>query len=170
MQKESLVRLGKISKAHGLKGELSVQLVLDSEDIEELESVYLDIQNKLVPFFVESIKVVPGRKALLRLEECKTLGETAKFIGKEIFADEEFLDLDDPTALLNQLQGFLLVDKTLGEIGPVLEVLEMPGQHLLKVKAGALEALIPFNETFILRIDRKNKRIESDLPEGLLDL
>jgi 16S rRNA processing protein RimM len=171
MQKESLIRLGRINKAHGLKGELSIALELDSADsIEELESVYLDIQNKLVPFFIESIKVVGPKKALLRLEECVTLQDTARFVGKEIFAEEEYIDMDDSVMVLSRLQGYVLIDKTVGECGTVLEVVEMPGQVLLKIKSGAFEPLIPFNETFILKIDHQLKTIQCDLPEGLPDL
>lgn len=171
MQKESLVKLGRIAKAHGLKGELSVQLALDSADsIEELESVYLDVQGKLIPFFIESINVLPNNRALLRLEDCKTLEDTAKFIGKELYAEEDLLDLDDPMSMLNLLQGYTMIDKTLGPVGTVIEVLEMPGQHLLKIKSGALESLIPFNETFILKVNKEAKTIDSDLPEGLLEL
>ncbi|MCU0429525.1 MAG: ribosome maturation factor RimM [Cytophagaceae bacterium] len=171
MRSKSLVELGKIVKAHGLKGDLSVQLLFEAEQtIEELESVYLDMNGKQIPFFIEFFNPTPNKRAILRLEDCQSLQETAKYIGKTIFIPEEELLEDDLDVSLHQLIGFTLVDKTLGTVGTVLELMEMPGQYMLKLKAGNLEPLVPFNDTFILRIDKEGKRIEADLPEGLLDL
>ena len=67
-------------------------------------------------------------------------------------------------------QGFLLVDKELGEIGVIEEVLELPQQEMAVVKKEGKEVMIPLNDTFVKGIDRTKKRIDVELPEGLLDL
>jgi 16S rRNA processing protein RimM len=50
--------LGKIAKLHGFKGEVSLFLdVTNPSDYKDLESVYIDVDGVLTPFFIESVKL-----------------------------------------------------------------------------------------------------------------
>ena len=56
--KADCYRLGAIAKLHSYKGEVSI--FLDVDDLQEykhLESVFVEYDNKLVPFFLESIQI-----------------------------------------------------------------------------------------------------------------
>jgi 16S rRNA processing protein RimM len=55
-------------------------------------------------------------------------------------------------------------------IGEVIEVIEMPHQVLCKVMYKGNEALIPIHEESLEKVDKKNKLIHVNLPEGLLDM
>jgi 16S rRNA processing protein RimM len=66
--------------------------------------------------------------------------------------------------------GYLVSDKKSGELGPVREILEMPGQRILAVEHREKEVLIPFKRPILVKTDHTAKTILVNLPEGLLDI
>lgn len=70
------------------------------------------------------------------------------------------------------LEGFEVHDASSGFVGEVAEVVENPGQTLLSVRRGdgARDVLVPLVEAFVVGIDEDARRLDMDLPEGLLDL
>ena len=58
-------------------------------------------------------------------------------------------------------------DENLGEI---LEVIEQPHQLLCRIDYKGKEALIPVHEETLVKVDKKNKIVHVDLPEGLLEV
>jgi 16S rRNA processing protein RimM len=63
-----------------------------------------------------------------------------------------------------------VIDKFLGQVGPVSEVYNYPNQDFIVIRKDDKEALIPINDDIILRVDRETRVIEVDLPEGLMDI
>ena len=55
-------------------------------------------------------------------------------------------------------------------LGTVTEVLDSGGTHILKVDGSGGEILIPFAQSYLRKVDLGQRRIEVDLPEGLVDL
>ncbi len=68
------------------------------------------------------------------------------------------------------LAGFLVVDSTLGTIGTIEDVQEMPTQDLLIVAGATGEVLIPLVDDFIVEFDDEERVLTMDLPYGLVDL
>ncbi|MFR4999361.1 MAG: ribosome maturation factor RimM [Slackia sp.] len=68
------------------------------------------------------------------------------------------------------LEGFLVVDRTLGDIGRIVDVRDMPTQELLVVEGIAGEAMIPLVEDFIVDFDDDARVLTMDLPAGLVPL
>ena len=95
MQKEQCFSLGKITKLHGYKG--AVVLHIDSSTpqyFKELESVLLEINQELVPFFVSTIGALNGKKLVLSfedigLEEAKRLVNSAAFLPMHMLPEPE---------------------------------------------------------------------------------
>jgi len=62
-------QLGYVIKPRGLKGELDVFIDSDSpENYKTLESVFVEIEQKLIPFFIEYIQIRDNR-AILKFED-----------------------------------------------------------------------------------------------------
>jgi 16S rRNA processing protein RimM len=78
------------------------------------------------------------------------------------FEEEEGLEYE-------HLAGYTLVDETLGAIGVIDEVLEMPQQEMAFLKYKNREVLVPLNEQLIRSIDEAKRQVIMDLPDGLLD-
>ena len=72
MTKDNCFELGKITKTHGLKGEVVLWLDVDfPEDYEDLESILLEERGELVPYFMESYRL-SGNRAIVKFEDIDT--------------------------------------------------------------------------------------------------
>jgi 16S rRNA processing protein RimM len=69
-----------------------------------------------------------------------------------------------------RFEGYQLVDQELGNLGVIEEIVESPGQHLAMLDYQGREVVVPLNPVFIQSVDHNAKKVQVDLPEGLLDL
>ena len=87
---------------------------------------------------------------------------------------EERAALGEDEVYIGDLIGCTLVDVTGGrqvEIGEIEDVDRTAGPvALLVVKGAAGEILVPFAKSYLRRIDMGARRVEMELPEGLVDL
>jgi 16S rRNA processing protein RimM len=165
------ILLGKISRINGYDGSVIVKLeksFLDS--IPEMESVFLEISGKPVPFFISSSDYSGGDLLKLRFDGYDTYEKVSEFNGCRIFLttiNEETLPADKPENII----GFKVLVKNKELIGTIKEIIKNPGHDLLKIiSPGEKEVLIPFHEDFIRGFDVKKKTIQVELPEGLTDI
>lgn len=172
MNKEDCFKLGHVSKLHGVKGE--VVIVLDVDDTtryKKLESVFIMINGQLVPFFIEGI-TIKNKQAIVKLDGINTTDLAGMINNMEVYLPLSLLPkLNDNTFYFHEIIGFAVNDKTHGNIGKVEAVLEFPGQNIIQVRDGNKnEILIPLRNEFIIKIDRENKSLDVNTPEGLVDV
>jgi 16S rRNA processing protein RimM len=77
---------------------------------------------------------------------------------------------DENEVYLDELAGMSVRDEPHGELGVVANWYELPQGLVLEVRGAKWEADIPFNEAFVLKVDREARMITVTLPEGLLQL
>lgn len=165
--------MGWVKSAHGLKGELYLQLYAKTADwLESAECLYLQKEEdgSLTEFEIARAKPhIDGLIVKLKGLDDRTPAEALR--KAKVFIDESLL-VSEPgeTVFLNQLKGFTVLDK--GQvIGEVRDFASNGPQDLLIVeRSGGGEALIPLVDAYILSIDFDNDRLEMDLPPGLLDV
>jgi 16S rRNA processing protein RimM len=176
MTKEECYYLGHVSKTFSFKGEIVVHLDTNNpEQYINLESVFVDINDKLIPFFISKILIDrKGSYARLKLEDIDNEESAKRLLKKEIYLplsqkpDSESTDEDE--VLFEDLVGFSVVDLELGSIGKVIEVIDHELNPLIKIEGPRGIALIPFNEHFIVSADKESNTLEVEIPEDLLDL
>lgn len=168
--KEKCVQIGYVSKPHGVKGEMAVSLLegFYAEDL-DLEFLLLDIDNGLVPFFVESLRIKGGKTILAKLESVDAEEKAREFVNTEVYVHAESVhnEEDMPSGAF---LGFRVIDQKKGGIGIITGVNEIANNPLFVLDFEGREILFPVNTDFILQVDEKNKEIEVNLPEGLIDL
>lgn len=171
MKKDVCFELGYIVKKHGLQGEVSIHLDTDNpENYSSLESVFIEIDEKLVPFFIESIKI-QGDKALVKFEEVEGPDHADELKGSKLFLPLDFLPkLEGNQFYFHEIIGFTVSDKERGNIGSITDVLDAGPQTLLSVDFNGKEVLIPVNDDIVVSLNRGTNTINVDLPEGLLDI
>ena len=76
---------------------------------------------------------------------------------------------EDGTYFSFDLEG-CTVYKEEEPIGTVIKVLDHGSTSLLHVDRNGKEVLIPFAKAYLQRVDTAGKRIDVDLPEGLLEV
>ncbi|HSZ24880.1 MAG TPA: ribosome maturation factor RimM [Cytophagaceae bacterium] len=171
MNFDSCFKLGKINKAHGLKGDLKASLEAEFPiDFSKLESVFVNINNKLIPFFIDKVSL-NGKKAIFSIEGIKDLNAAETLFDKEIFLPNSLLpEKDDTVFSYSELVGYTVSDKTLGLLGKITDVYKLPGQDVLAMDYKEKEILIPASEELITKLEKRKKIIHIEIPEGLLEI
>ena len=168
-----LLLVGRVAKAHGIAGELAVDIHTDSPDERFALGAVLSARlrdRSVRPVTVTSVRAHSGR-LLVRFDEVpdRTAAETMR--GAQLLVDAADLPpSDDPDAFYDhELEGLAaeLADGT--KIGTVREIARSPGGELLVVDlADGTEGLVPFVREIVPQVDVAGGRVVLDPPEGLL--
>ena len=171
MTKNDCFFFGKITKTHGLKGEITVKLdVANPEDFRDLRYLLIEDRGNLIPYFIENQKI-NGDKMIVRLQDVKNVEQAVAFMGKAVFLPNEFMpELEDDDFYYKEIVGFKMVDAQKGEIGEISDVLEYPTQAVIQVMKDEKEILIPIHDDIIQKVDKKAKILTVKAPEGLIDM
>jgi 16S rRNA processing protein RimM len=169
MLQDDCYQLGEVIKTHGLNGEVSIHLDVDfPENYQKLESVFLNREGKLVPFFISIIQV-KGEKAIVKFEDVDSVDEAKPLVKSDIYLPLKFL----PELPKGEYYFHDLIQCEVFEngklIGIVSDVYE-GANRLMSVKDGETGILIPLIDEILKNVDIENKKIEVTLPDGLLDL
>ncbi len=173
MEADYLV-VARFRKPHGLKGEALVLPVTS-----EPENVFvagrkltpIDVAGMPVGDELEVVRARPfGRKWLLAfrgIEERTPLEAWPEWLfGARV---EELKPPADDEMYVHEIPGSEVVQ---GDelLGIAKEVLDGPAGEFLLFEADGREHLVPFKPPILVRVDRPGRRIEVDLPPGLLEL
>ncbi|MEO5911188.1 MAG: ribosome maturation factor RimM [Pelobium sp.] len=171
MKIEDCFEIGYITKTRGLKGEVQVAFTFDEPEKLNIKAVFLEINSKLVPFFVDNYKIPMPMVGYFNFEDVDHIDKAQPITKKKIYLLNKFKPKKKKGEFLfTDLIGFVASDQQNGDLGEILEVREYPQQFLATINYKGNEVLVPLNEAFILEIDIPNKKISFELPEGLLEL
>lgn len=163
--------IGYISKTRGLKGE--IQLFFEFEDYQELDLdvLFVEIDKKLVPYFVESDNTQSNSTAYLFLEDIDHIDKAQPLVRKKVYLPNNKRPERDPDDFrITDLKGFEVHDYKHGVLGQIIEIHEYPQQHIAVVPYQTKEIMFPLNEDIMDSIDVENKILEVSLPDGLVEL
>tara|TARA_B100000609_G_C17154135_1_gene402528 strand:+ start:500 stop:1009 length:510 start_codon:yes stop_codon:yes gene_type:complete len=166
MKKEDCFFLGYVSRKHGYKGDVNIMLETPAKH-KELAHMFIDLNGRLVPFFIDSFRLKKENIALVKFDDIDSEQEAQKLVGKEIYLPLELLDQKQQNEL-TALIGFDVVDAVHGNIGTVWDIFDNTAQKLFQIKNKEQELLIPITEEFIQKIE--NNTIFIQTPQGLIDL
>lgn len=172
MKKEDCFFLGKIVKKYSYKGELLVKLDTDEPELyENMASVFVEVRNNLVPFFIESSQLHKSELLRIKFEDVDTEGDAEALLKSDLYLPLEFLPkLDDDKFYFHEIIGFQIDDKNFGPVGVIKAVNDLTAQSLFEIDRNGIEILIPMNDEFIVKVDKPNRTIIVETPEGLIDL
>lgn len=169
---EGKKKIGKVSRLHGYKGELSLKLNPDFIELfGELDHVYLKLNQKPVPFFIDSLRFTPQGYALVFFDNVDGQSDAEKLRGAEVWMNESDIP-DDFMAddISTRLSGFSVIDLKAGDLGKVTSVVEHPGNSFLVIDREDGEVLVPMHNHIIQDIDLDNQLIQIQAPDGLIEL
>ncbi|MEZ4801168.1 MAG: ribosome maturation factor RimM [Gelidibacter sp.] len=172
MNKNDCFYVGKIVKKYSFKGELLVKLDTDEPEIyEEMESVFVELRNNLVPFFIETAQLHKSELLRVKFEDIDTEQDADALLKCDLYLPLEFLPkLENDKFYFHEIIGFTVVDVNFGTVGIVKSINDSTSQALFEIDRNGIEILIPINDAFIKKVDKKKKIITVDTPEGLIDL
>lgn len=164
--------LGKIVKKYSFKGELLAKLDTDEPAIyENLDAIFIDLNNTLIPFFVEKSQLHKSDLLRLKFDDIDNEEDAEELLKSDLYLPLELLPkLKGDKFYFHEIINFQLVDENFGHVGIVKGVNDSTAQALFEVDREGIEILIPINDDFIKKIDRVNKNITVNTPEGLIEL
>ena len=172
MQKEDCFYLGKIVKKYSYKGEVLAKLDTDQPELyEHLDAIFVQVRRSLIPFFVERSQLHKSDLLRIKFEDVDTEEAADQLIKSELYLPLELLpELEDDKFYFHEVIGFTITDKNFGDIGTIASINDQTAQALFVIDRDGIEILIPMNDEFIKEVNKKEKRITVDVPDGLIDL
>ncbi len=170
--KTDCYRLGNISRLHSFKGEVAIYLDVDDPyEYENLESVFVEYDTKLIPFFLERIAIRTNGHAVVKFLDIDTERQAKNLVKCGLYLPlSDLPDLEGTEFYFHEIEGYQVIDEEHGLLGTVLHVLDLPNNPLIAIEANGIEILLPKKEEFILKLDRAKKEMLVRSPEGLIDM
>ncbi|WP_028296437.1 ribosome maturation factor RimM [Olivibacter sitiensis] len=165
------VKIGYITKTRGLKGELQVYFDHEAYDEIDYELLFIEIDKKLVPFFVEQAQLHKNSTGYFFLEDIDHIDKAQALVKKSIYLQKEKLPVrEEGEFYTSDLKGFIVHDQTHGRLGEIIEINEFPQQDVATVNYNNRELLFPIIDDFIIEINEEDRILEVQLPEGLVEM
>lgn len=171
MKSEDLVAIGVVSGTHGYKGTFKVRsLSSHPERFRALQTVLLDSARGIREFPVESCTAYQDG-LLIKLEGIDSKEDAMTYRHARLcVAESDVFPLPEGEYYHFQLLGLEVFDAVRGSLGPVSDILETGANDVYVTQSPRYgEVLIPALEHVILQIDLERRRMDVQLPDGLLD-
>jgi 16S rRNA processing protein RimM len=110
---------------------------------------------------------------LLRVafEDVKDENDADGLLKKKVFLPLDMLPkLTGNRFYFHEVIGYDVIDKHHGNIGEVIGVNDNASQALLEIDYKSTQVLLPVVDEIIKRVDRTEKQLHVQIPEGLLDI
>lgn len=172
MKKEDCFFLGKVVKKYSFKGELLIKLDTDEPELyEHLDAMFLDVRGNLIPFFIETSQLHKSDLLRVKFEDVNDESDADTLLKSDAYLPLEFLPkLEGNKFYYHEIIGFTITDTNFGDVGTITTVNDSTSQALFVIDRKGIEILIPMNDEFIKRVDKPQKTIIVETPEGLIDL
>jgi 16S rRNA processing protein RimM len=171
----ALIIVGRIRKAHGVRGDLVVQPITDDPDAVFAPGRRLvagtvsgDPATGTPELHIESVNEFKGGY-IVHFEEIVDRNAAETWRDRYLLVpSDELTPLADDEVYIHELAG-MRVELASGEvIGTVLETYELPQGLTLDVERASGTVMIPFDRV-VTNVDRSARVIRIDPPAGLLE-
>ncbi|MBQ6749383.1 MAG: 16S rRNA processing protein RimM [Bacteroidaceae bacterium] len=173
IRREDVYPIGRLTRTHGLKGEINFQFTDDVWDRVEADYLICDVDGILVPFFMEEYRFRSDTTAIVKFEDLDSADAVQFLVNSDVYMETKYQEeLGEDEVSLNYFIGFKMIDGDDGqEIGTIVDVDDKTENWLFIVeRRDGQEVMIPAHEEFISDINKEEKTMVMDLPLGLLDL
>ena len=165
-------KVGFFKKTHGVFGELVLEFEPQYEiSVENADRFFVELDGLLVPFFVleEGFRFKTENSAIVTFDGVESEKYAKRMVGCSAYLFETEIVVMPDEFFDSELEGYLLVDENLGEIGIIDQVDNYSGNIVFTLNYKGRELLVPFNEDFLTELDKERKIIKLSLPEGLFE-
>jgi len=172
INKDHCLLFGTIIKPHGTKGSciVATRFPVNRDEIKG-NSVFLEIEGLLVPFFIENILERTVDSLVLKLEDLDSEEKVREITGVDVYImKDKIRQSKNAENDFVVLKNYKVIDVQKGYIGVAGEMEDIALNPLLHVKSDKGAFLIPFQKEIIFHIDHKKREVKIKAPEGLFNL
>ncbi|MDR2906384.1 MAG: ribosome maturation factor RimM [Bacteroidales bacterium] len=162
--------LGHITKPFGYKGEVDIFLDVDEpQHYAKLDAVFVELKGQLIPYFIEHIRLKDNH-AVVQFQDM-VYEFVPSLIGAKLYLPMAALPkLSGNKFYFHEVIGFLMNDVNHGELGVLENIMDNGPQPIFQIKhSSGKEILIPVIDDFIVEVNRENRSITTNAPEGLIE-
>ena len=144
-----MINIGKIVKAQGVKGEVKVIPVNNAERYLNLNSVFVDDEEK-------QIDNIFARQGVLfiKFEDVNDRNTSELLRGKEIFIKEESLeDLEENEFYFKDLIGAEVYDENEEKIGELIDIDQYGAADVISIRERNFIFSVPFIEDIFVKVE-----------------
>ena len=157
-----LITYGKISKTHGLSGEIKlVPLSRDLDNVSTLNRIFLKkSENQPLLEFKITSRRFHKNTAIIKLDGINSFDDAENIVGQAVYVDTDDLqDPDEDEYYWFQLVGLeaFLEDGTY--LGKVESLIDRAFQSLIVIKKEQKEILIPFTDPIVKEVNLEESKI-----------
>jgi 16S rRNA processing protein RimM len=175
--KPEKLRVGRLLKAHGLKGAIKLELYTDSPETRFQKGAILQLQvPETSPWHGKTVTVSELRwynqTPVLFLEGITDRTQAEILVHAILWSElSEFeISQESPDTWHDYVLVGMKVQMNGSELGRIVAVDHRPTQDLLVVAIAGQQVLIPFVKEIVPVVSVSEARVEITPPEGLLDL
>lgn len=175
ISKQDTLRVGRLVKAHGLKGAFKLELYTDSPNERFAPGTVLELQvPDNSPWFGQTVTVAELRwynqSPVLFLKEVqdRTIADSLVRAILLYRANTDELPTEKDAWYDYQLVGLKVIRDSI-QVGVIDRVDHLPAQDLLVVKTGEKEILVPFVKAIVPEVDLQSGTVTVTPPGGLFE-
>ncbi len=166
-----LVLLGKVTKPHGIRGEVKVYPYSgEPENFLQYAQILLAPDEGTTPVRCKVVRArVQKNSVLIQLENSSTRNDAEALVGFLVYIHrDELPKAGRDEFYLRDLEGRQMVTEEGRVIGTITGILSVTGQDIARVRDGDQEYMIPLVSEFLLSLE--DDRVQVSLPPGLLEI
>ncbi len=168
--------VGRARKAHGIRGELAVVVITDAPDVVFASGARLfagTTSGDLAPDRAELhvVQAAPFKGGIIvSFKEITDRTQAERWRDRYFLVpSSELPPPEDDEVYVHELIDMRVVLASGAELGTVIDVYELPQGLTLDVRRQDGTVLLPFNDQIVTAIDREERVITVNPPDGMLD-
>ena len=172
MKVDDCFELGSIIKPRSFKGEVIVYLdVNHPKEYLEMESVFVELNEKLIPFFIEEIRPFKKNQIRIKFDGINSDEEAKRILKKKLFLPNESKAIQVSSNTYESCIGFHVVDHKHGDLGKITDYVKNNSNPIFVIEhISGQEIFVPVASDLLEKIDEKNKILYTNCPDGLIEL
>lgn len=161
------IRVGKILRGFGIKGEVKVQIITDEPEkrFKVKKVLYLKQDETFSPVTITSVRYHQSN-VLLSFADHPDLTSVEGYHGCELFVDRKDIKSKDSVYAF-ELMNVSVYKEDGNLVGVVSDILDTGAHIVLRIKTDAKDVLIPYVDRFIVRFDQTKNILVIRWMEGL---
>jgi len=172
-QGRNQLRVGRLVKAHGLKGALKLELYTDNPERRFVPGAEFTLQvPEASPWHGKTVTVreyrVMNGNPVVFLDDVDDRTAAEGLVRAILWIDQDVTEVEENAWFDGQLVGLDVVRDDV-VIGKVARVEHFPAQDLLIVRVGETDVMVPFVEAIVPTVDVAAGRVIVTPPAGLFE-